>query len=74
MLTLSKLREAIYTFLRQGLESRVPIELSDAGDALRIVSETPAPKLARLKKRRAYKGDPDEILSMDWLKEWSELK
>ena len=74
MLTLSKLREAIYTFLRQWLESRAPIELSGTGRALKIVPETPAPKLARLKKRRAYKGDPDEILSMDWLKEWSELK
>jgi hypothetical protein len=74
MLTLSKLREAIYTFLRQGLQSRAPIELSGAGHAFKIVPETPAPKLARLKKRRAYKGDPDEILSMDWLKEWNELK
>jgi hypothetical protein len=71
MLTVSKLREAIYGFLRQGLESRPPNELSGTGHALRIVPETPAPKLARLKKRRAYEGDPDEILSMDWLKGWS---
>jgi hypothetical protein len=74
MLTVSKLREAIYAFLRQGLESRAPIELSGTRHALKIVPEAPAPKLARLKKRRAYKGNPDEILSMDWLKEWSELK
>jgi len=41
---------------------------------LKIVPETPAPKLARLKRRRAYKGDLDEILTVEWLKEWSALK
>jgi hypothetical protein len=69
MLTVSKLREAIYGLLRQGR-----MELRSTGDTATIVPKTPAPKLAGLKKRRAYKGKPDEILSMDWLKEWSELK
>ena len=69
MLTVSKLRDMIYGLLRQGL-----MELHSTGDTATIVPAAPAPKLAGLKKRRAYKGKPDEILSMDWLKEWSELK
>jgi hypothetical protein len=72
MLTVSKLRGVIYGLLRQGLESGTPIELPGTGNAVKIVPETPAPKLARLKKRKAFKGDPDEMLCMDWLKEWSE--
>jgi len=74
MLTASKLRENIYGILDQVLETGTPVEVLRKGKVLKIVPETTAPKLARLKKRKAYKGDPDDILAMDWLKEWSELK
>ena len=56
------------------IETGTAVEVSRKGKVLKMVPETPAPKLARLKKRKAYKGDPDDILAMDWLKEWSELK
>lgn len=74
MLTASKLRENIYDILDQVLATGTPVEVVRKGKVLKIVPETPAPKLARLKKRHIYRGDPDEILGMDWLKEWSELK
>jgi hypothetical protein len=74
MLTASKLRENVYGILDQVLETGTPVEVVRKGRVLKIVPETPAPKLARLKRRRAYKGDVDEILTIDWLKEWSELK
>jgi prevent-host-death family protein len=74
MLTASKLRENIYGILDQVLETGTPVEVVRKGKVLRIVPETPAPKLARLKRRKAYKGDADQILGMDWLKEWSELR
>ena len=74
MLTASKLRENIYDILDQVLATGTPVEVVRKGKVLKIVPETPAPKLARLKKRQVYRGDPDEILGMDWLKEWSELK
>jgi hypothetical protein len=41
---------------------------------LRIVLEKPPSKLARLKKRDIFVGDPDDIIGMDWSSEWSELK
>ncbi len=74
MLTASKLRENVYGILDQVLETGTPVEVVRKGKVLRIVPETPAPKLARLKRRRAYKGDADQILGINWLKEWSELR
>jgi hypothetical protein len=62
MPTLSKLRDRITSFLHQRLKSGTRIDVP------------PASKLARLKKRRAYKGDPDQIAGMDWLTHGSELK
>jgi len=42
------------------IETGTAVEVSRKGKVLKMVPETPAPKLARLKKRKAYKGDPDE--------------
>jgi hypothetical protein len=62
MLTLSKIRDAITSLLHERLKSGTRIDLPLAS------------KLARLKKRRAYEGDPDQIAGMDWLTHWSERK
>ena len=70
----SKLRENIYTILDQALETGVPVEVIRKGRVLRIVPEQRASKLSRLKKRKCLVGDPESIVHMDWLKEWSELK
>jgi hypothetical protein len=32
----------------------------------------PASKLAKLKKRAVFIGDPDDIFHIDWLEEWRE--
>ncbi len=72
--TASKLRENIYGILDQALETGVPVEVIRKGKVLRIVPETKPDKLARLKKRNYLKGDPEDIVHMDWLSEWSELK
>jgi len=74
MLTASKLRENVYGILDQVLETGTPVEIVRKGKVLKIVPETPAPKFARLKRRKAFKGDVDNILGMDWLKGWSELR
>jgi len=74
MLTASKLRENVYGILDQVLETGAPVEVMRKGKVLKIVPETPAPKLAHLKRRKAFKGDADQILRVDWLKEWTELK
>jgi antitoxin (DNA-binding transcriptional repressor) of toxin-antitoxin stability system len=70
----SKLRENIYDILDQALESGVPVEVVRKGKVLKIVPEKTTSKLSRLKKRRGLKGNPEDIVHLDWLKEWSELK
>ena len=73
-ITASKLRENIYRILDQAAASGVPVEVIRKGRVLRIVPEKKVSKLARLKKRTGFIGNPDEIIGIDWLKEWTELK
>jgi hypothetical protein len=72
--TASKLRENIYNILDQALETGVPVEVERKGRTLKIIPETKPSKLAKLKKRDYLVGDPESIVHMDWLQEWSELK
>jgi hypothetical protein len=73
-ITASKLRENIYGILDQALETGVPVEVIRKGKILKIVPEVKPDKLSRLKKRKCIIGDPDDIVHMDWLSEWTELK
>ncbi|MEK7408059.1 MAG: type II toxin-antitoxin system Phd/YefM family antitoxin [Acidobacteriota bacterium] len=73
-ITASKLRENLYNILDEALESGVPVEVVRKGRILRIVPERKPSKLSRLKKRNSLAGDPESIVHMDWLREWSELR
>ena len=73
-ITASKLRENVYNILDEVIETGVPVEVERKGRILRIVAETRVPKLSRLKRRDCFVGDPDDIIGMDWSKEWTELK
>ena len=72
--TASKLRENVYRILDEAIQTGAPVEVIRKGVILRIVPEQSVSKLSRLKRRSGFEGDPDEILKMDWLKEWSELE
>lgn len=73
-ITASKLRENIYRILDQAIEQGTPVEILRKGTVVRMVAETRPSKLARLKKRPGFRGNPDDIAGMDWSKEWTELK
>jgi len=73
-ITASKLRENVYRILDDVIETGVPVEVVRKGIVVRIVSEKPVPKLARMKKRDLFVGDSDEIAGMDWSKYWTGLK
>jgi prevent-host-death family protein len=73
-ITASKLRENIYQILDEVIATGKPIEIARKGTVVRIVPEKPVSKLARLKKRTGFDGDPDDIAGMDWSREWTELK
>jgi prevent-host-death family protein len=66
----SKLRKNIYQILDEVIATGTPVEIVRKGTVLRIVLERPS-KLARLKKRTGFEGDPDEIIGMDWMREWT---
>ena len=72
--TASKLRENIYRILDEAIATGIPVEVLRKGMILRIVPMKRASKLARLKKRTGFRGDPDDIIGMDWSTEWTELK
>jgi len=73
-ITASKLRENIYGILDQALATGVPVEVIRKGKILKIVPEVKPDKLSRLKKRNYIVGDPDDLVDIDWLHEWSEMK
>jgi hypothetical protein len=71
--TPSKLRENIYGILDQVLETGTPVEVIRKGKILKIVPEAKPDILSKLKKRNSLVGDPEDIVHMDWLSEWTEL-
>lgn len=73
-ITTSKLRENIYRILDEVIATGVPAEVVRKGTMLRIVPEKRVSKLARLKKRSGFRGDPDDTIGMDWLKQWTALR
>lgn len=73
-ITASKLRENVYKILDEAIETGKPVEVIRKGVVLKIVVERPPSKLARLKKRSLFVGDTDDIIHIDWSREWSELK
>jgi len=68
--TASKLRENVYQILDSVLETGEAVEVVRKGRVLRIVADTPSSRLARLKKRDCIKGNPDDLVEIDWSKEW----
>ena len=72
--TASKLRENIYRILDEAIATGKPVEVARKGTVLRIVPELRKSKLARLRKRTGFDGDPDDIIHIDWSREWTELK
>ena len=69
-ITASRLRESIYRVLDQVLETGVPVEIERKGRILKIVPVQTPTKLSRLKRRRLVKGDPEDIVHLDWSSEW----
>ena len=72
--TASKLRENVYRILDEAIATGVPVEVVRKGKVLKIVPDKSVSKLDKLKKRKGLVGDPEDIVSMDWSNEWTELK
>lgn len=66
----STLRQNIYKFLDQVLESGVPLKIKRKGKILTILPPESVDKFKRLKKRKGLKCEPEEIVKLNWTKEW----
>ncbi len=73
-LTASKLRADIYNILDESLKTGIPVEVVRNGRVLKIVPESKPSKLSPLEKRDYIAGDPENLVHMDWTREWTELK
>ncbi len=70
-LTTSKLRDNIYRILDRVLKTGKPVEIVRGGKRLKIVPVESKGKLDNLVKRPEYlRCDPEEIVHMDWSKQW----
>lgn len=71
IITPSKLREDIYNILDSVLENGETIEIKRKGKIIKIV---PPQKTSKLDKLIAHSnvvtGDSEDLVSMDWSKEW----
>lgn len=68
--TASDLRANVYRVLDTVLESGVPVEIERRGRVLKIVPEAATPKLSRLIQRPYLRGDIEDIVHLDWSRNW----
>jgi len=69
-ITATKLRENIYKLLDMVLDKGISLKIKRKGRVIVISSEKENSIFDRLEKHNAIVGDPEEIVHMDWSKEW----
>jgi antitoxin (DNA-binding transcriptional repressor) of toxin-antitoxin stability system len=73
--TASKLRENVYQILDEAIATGVPVEVIRKGKVLKIVPDKPVSKLDRVRTRKnVFVGNVEDIIGMDWSKEWTEMQ
>lgn len=75
-MSLTQLRANLYQIVDEIIKTGKPVEIKRHGQLVKIVSIKPTQgKLARLEKHPGtIIGDPDEIIHIDWSKNWNEIK
>ena len=68
--TVSGLRQNIYRLLDQVIETGQPLDVKRGDRLLKIVVEKPASKLARLSRHKCIRGNPEDLVHLDWSREW----
>ena len=72
-ITASKLRANFNRILDEVIETGKPIEILYKGVILTVEPPKRVSKMAKLKKRPGLlAGDVDDIIHIDWMKEWRE--
>jgi len=68
--TASKLRQDIYRYLDQVIETGVPLDIRRKGKRLKIVSQEPVDIFAKLVRRNCTTCKPEDLIHNDWYGEW----
>ena len=68
--TVSTLRQNIYCLLDQVIETGQPLAVKRGDRLLKIVAEKPASKLTRLNRHKCIRGNPEDLVHLDWSREW----
>jgi hypothetical protein len=68
--TVSGLRQNIYRLLDQVIETGQPLAVKRGNRILKIVADKPASKLSRLSRHTCIRGNPEDLVHLDWSKEW----
>ena len=68
----SQLRANLYRLLDRVLRTGEPIEIERAGKKLMIVAKEKESRLNNLAKREVIVGDPEDLVHLDWSKEWKD--
>ena len=72
--TATALRQNIYGILDEALATGQAIEIERKGKTLKIVPPKTGSRLAKLKDQGWCDGDPDDLIHVEGLWEWNELK
>ena len=70
MITPSEFRKDIYNKLDLVISTGQPIEIKRKGKILKVIIEDDPGKLSNLKKRDIIKCNDNDLIYIDWLKEW----
>ncbi len=71
LITPSKLREDIYNILDLVLENGEVVEIKRKGQIIKIIPPQKPQKLDKLVAHtNVISGDSEDLVSMDWSKEW----
>ena len=68
--TVSGLRQNIYRLLDQVVATGQPLAVKRGDNLLKIVVEKPASKLAKLSRHNCIRGNPEDLVHLDWSREW----
>lgn len=67
----SEFRGNVYRLLDRVAETGTPLIIARKGRNLRVVCDRKDGRLARLVRRDCLRGDPEDIVHMDWSGEWN---
>jgi len=73
MINTTQFRKDVYNILDEVIKTGRPVEITRKGQILKILCDQNPARLQKLKgkkKKKAYVGNSDEVIGMDWSKEW----